>query len=85
MAGIVSHVPSMAHSQKFQEPEGAKGRISLTTFKEAFINGNATTLCQRKFLKIREPVLRATMLSKYQMKDMDIIFPLINLSFFWVK
>ena len=35
MAGIVSHVPSMAHSQKFREPRGAKGRISLTTLKKS--------------------------------------------------
>ena len=57
-----------------------------STTKEALTPRNTSTLCKRKFLYNRGPVLltiQYLLLNKYQMKDVDIIFLMIPLSVLW--
>ena len=63
--------------------------------KEALTHGNKSTLGETKFLYQRRPVFVSFPVTKpvvtqgtttrHQMKDMDIIFPLIPLSYLWVE
>ena len=57
-----------------------------STTKEALTPRNTSTLCKRKFLYNRGPVLltiQYLLLNKYQIKDVDIIFLMIPLSVLW--